>query len=113
MDELKRRYEKMQKKLDKARSASSHHKQNGGNSGGMKDEDAEYRELLEFENEELKKQVNCPIIKEKIKNVVLMKCGHAFSRDAIDKRVSDRMRRCPACNKGFGVDDVKPIFLTS
>ena len=58
-------------------------------------------------------QVNCPIIKEKPKACVLIKCGHTFSREAIDKRISDRMRRCPTCNKSFAADDCKPIYLTS
>mmetsp|Transcript_53654 Transcript_53654/g.68900 ORF Transcript_53654/g.68900 Transcript_53654/m.68900 type:complete len:930 (+) Transcript_53654:36-2825(+) len=115
LDDAKRRYDKLQRKFEKEKKKVNDDGDNGGSGGGRKvdDSEIEYRELLEFENEELKKQVNCPIIKEKMKNVMLMKCGHTFSRDAIDKRVSDRMRRCPACNKAFGVDDVKAIYLTS
>ena len=56
-------------------------------------------------------QVKCPILKENNKSVMLLRCGHTFSREAIDQRIADRMRRCPACNKAFGNDDIKAIYL--
>jgi E3 ubiquitin-protein ligase BRE1 len=69
-------------------------------------------ELLEYENDEFRKQINCSINKDKKKSVTLMKCGHCFSREAIDDRVANRMRRCPACNLGFTTTEIRDIYLT-
>jgi len=110
-EERQRRLERALRKLGKAKGASLSSSSSGGG-GGAGADDIEYRELLEFENEQLKKQVNCSIVPEKAKSVMLVKCGHAFSKEAIDKRLADRMRRCPACNEGFAVAEVKSIFLT-
>ena len=159
LEEKGRRLDRAAKKLEKERGKQQVRKSELGGSKEA-DEDAEYREALEFELDELKKmvracvrgreavqlagrqagglakrhvthslthslthspaplsppplQVNCPIIKEKPKTCMLVKCGHTFSRECIDKRISDRMRRCPTCNKSFAADDVKPIYLTS
>ena len=119
--DLQRKLERALKKLEKAKQrGSSAHADGGldggegGRSGGAEvSEDAEYRELLEFENENLKKQVMCPLLKEKVKSRILIKCGHAFSEAAIAQCMADRNRKCPACRKAFGADDVKPLFLTS
>jgi hypothetical protein len=116
-----RKLERALKKLEKAKQRGSsahldgHEGGEGGRGGGGADlsEDAEYRELLEFENDNLKKQVMCPLLKEKVKSRILIKCGHAFSEAAIAQCIADRNRKCPACRKAFGADDVKPLFLTS
>jgi hypothetical protein len=119
-----RKLDRALRKLEKAkhRESSAHqekadghgegHGGDGGLGGDLAD-DAEYKELLEFENENLKKQVMCPLLKENIKSRVLVKCGHAFSEAAIVQCMADRNRKCPACRKAFGADDVKPLFLTS
>uniref|UniRef100_A0A7S2G113 E3 ubiquitin protein ligase n=1 Tax=Octactis speculum TaxID=3111310 RepID=A0A7S2G113_9STRA len=104
LGETKRRQDKVLKRLEKAKD-----KIRAKEAYAQEDEG---KDLLEFEISELRKQVNCPIIKEMHKSVVLIRCGHTFSKEAVDQRIADRMRRCPACNKPFGLDDVKPIYLT-
>jgi len=114
LNETERKLYKAQKKYEKAkakyRSSLQRSTSSGNHEGGK--EDDEMIELLEFENAELKKQVNCSIRKEKVKSVTLYKCGHSFSREAIDDRIANRMRRCPACNLAFATTDVRDIYLT-
>jgi len=122
LDKTARRLEKEKAKKRSSSAAAALFGGGGGNGGGgggdsgVDDEkaaaDKEYRELIEYQIDELTKQTKCSILKEKDKDVMLVKCGHAFSRDAIDKRLADRMRRCPACNKSFATDDVKSLYLT-
>lgn len=106
--EAQRKLEKAVKKVEKAKAMLKH--QSDATANG--EANSEMLELLEFENSELRKQVNCSILKDKMKSVTLSKCGHCFSKEAIDDRVANRMRRCPACNKGFAATDVRDIFLT-
>ncbi|SPQ96729.1 unnamed protein product (mitochondrion) [Plasmodiophora brassicae] len=67
---------------------------------------------LERELEHYKRMVKCSVCKDTPKSVVIAKCFHIFCRPCIDTRIKNRDRRCPACSKPFGQDDVHNIYLT-
>ena len=60
---------------------------------------------------ELRKKLNCSVLTNKQKEVVLLRCGHLFSRQCTDDLVAARNRKCPICGKAFGTDDVKNVFF--
>lgn len=60
---------------------------------------------------ELRKKLNCSVVTSKPKEVVLLRCGHLFSRQCTDNLVATRNRKCPICGKAFGTDDVRSVFF--
>lgn len=60
---------------------------------------------------DLRKKLNCSIITSMPKEVVLLRCGHLFSRQCTDNLISTRNRKCPICGKAFGNDDVRNVFF--
>mmetsp|Transcript_2196 Transcript_2196/g.6534 ORF Transcript_2196/g.6534 Transcript_2196/m.6534 type:complete len:751 (-) Transcript_2196:132-2384(-) len=70
----------------------------------------------EFSTEELlreyRKLRNCSVKTDQPKEVVLLRCGHLFSRQCVDDLVSARNRKCPICGKVFSIEDVKPIYFS-
>ncbi len=57
--------------------------------------------------------VKCPLCKVNEKDAVISKCGHAFCRVCIDKRLELRNRKCPACSKMFDYQAVRELYLTN
>eukprot|EP00771_Trimastix_marina_P001339 gnl/Trimastix_PCT/2404.p1 GENE.gnl/Trimastix_PCT/2404~~gnl/Trimastix_PCT/2404.p1 ORF type:complete len:820 (+),score=300.17 gnl/Trimastix_PCT/2404:200-2659(+) len=53
----------------------------------------------------------CSVCHDRLKSVVLTKCFHCFCRECIQRNIEIRHRKCPACGKPFGVDDVHNIYL--
>ncbi|KAI0562770.1 Histone ubiquitination protein [Gracilaria domingensis] len=60
---------------------------------------------------ELRKKLNCSIVTNKPKEVVLLRCGHLFSRQCTDNLIATRNRKCPICGETFGKDDVRSVFF--
>lgn len=60
---------------------------------------------------ELRKKLNCSIVTSKPKEVVILRCGHLFSRQCTDNLIATRNRKCPICGKAFGNDDVRNVFF--
>lgn len=60
---------------------------------------------------ELRKKLNCSIVTNRPKEVVLLRCGHLFSRQCTDNLIATRNRKCPICGKPFGNDDVRNVFF--
>lgn len=58
-----------------------------------------------------RRKLNCSVVTSQAKEVVLVRCGHMFSRQCIDNLVQTRNRKCPLCGKPFGNDDVRNIFF--
>lgn len=54
----------------------------------------------------------CTLCRVNDKDAILSKCMHAFCRGCIDKRLSVRNRKCPACALQFDFQSVKDLFLT-
>ncbi len=46
------------------------------------------------------------------KDCVIAKCFHVFCRPCVQRNLDVRSRKCPACGKGFGADDVRDLYLT-
>ncbi|KAF3065303.1 E3 ubiquitin-protein ligase BRE1 [Daldinia childiae] len=63
------------------------------------------------EEEMLRSMATCSICKKDFKNTVLRTCGHIFCRGCIDDRISNRMRKCPACSKAFDKSDAMTVHL--
>lgn len=61
---------------------------------------------------EMRSRLNCSVITTQPKEVVLLRCGHLFSRQCVEELVAGRNRKCPICGERFGQDDVRPIFFT-
>lgn len=60
---------------------------------------------------QLKRQLNCSVVTTERKQVVLLRCGHLFSRRCVDELIAGRNRKCPICGERFGQDDIRPIYL--
>ncbi|CAK7199094.1 E3 ubiquitin-protein ligase bre1 [Sporothrix eucalyptigena] len=58
------------------------------------------------EEEMLRKFALCSVCRHSFKNAIIKTCGHVFCQDCIDARLSNRMRKCPTCNKAFDKMDV-------
>mmetsp|Transcript_8066 Transcript_8066/g.10701 ORF Transcript_8066/g.10701 Transcript_8066/m.10701 type:complete len:781 (-) Transcript_8066:306-2648(-) len=68
--------------------------------------------LLQEEVKELKKMLKCSVCHDRQKNVVISKCFHMFCKECVQENLKVRSRKCPACGRGFGQDDVHNIWLT-
>ena len=74
---------------------------------GSKPADKDTRRKLKF----LQSMLMCPVQPTAFKSAVLRKCGHALSKEAIEQRMKDRLRRCPMCNTSFSAEDVISLHL--
>ncbi|KAI1337804.1 E3 ubiquitin-protein ligase BRE1 [Xylariaceae sp. FL0016] len=63
------------------------------------------------EEEMLRRMATCSICKRDFKNTVIRTCGHIFCRSCVDDRLSNRMRKCPNCNKAFDKSDAMTVHL--
>ncbi|KAK0646286.1 BRE1 E3 ubiquitin ligase-domain-containing protein [Cercophora newfieldiana] len=57
------------------------------------------------EEEALRGMVICSICRDHFKNTILKGCGHAFCDKCVESRLTNRMRKCPTCNKAFDRSD--------
>lgn len=53
----------------------------------------------------------CSVCRSNFKNSVLKTCGHVFCNECIENRITNRMRKCPSCNKAFDKVDVMAAHL--
>jgi hypothetical protein len=60
---------------------------------------------------ELRRILRCSVCSSRQKDCIIAKCFHMFCRECVDENLRTRHRKCPACNKGFGADDVHAIYL--
>eukprot|EP00177_Eucheuma_denticulatum_P007645 GFKZ01013908.1.p1 GENE.GFKZ01013908.1~~GFKZ01013908.1.p1 ORF type:complete len:247 (+),score=34.95 GFKZ01013908.1:474-1214(+) len=60
---------------------------------------------------QLRSKLNCSVVTTRPKEVVLLRCGHLFSRQCTDNLIATRNRKCPICGKAFGNDDVRNVFF--
>ncbi|EFW99342.1 histone ubiquitinationc protein [Grosmannia clavigera kw1407] len=63
------------------------------------------------EEEMLRKFALCSVCRNDFKNAIIKTCGHVFCQSCIDARLSNRMRKCPTCNKAFDKMDVMTAHL--
>ncbi len=59
----------------------------------------------------LKQLLRCNVCSTRQKDCIITKCWHAFCRECIDTNLRNRHRKCPACGKSFGADDVGDLWL--
>jgi len=57
---------------------------------------------------DLRKRRNCSVKTNLEKDTLLPRCGHAFSRAAVDEM---KNRKCPICGERFSPDEPRPIFF--
>ncbi|KAJ9665035.1 E3 ubiquitin-protein ligase bre1 [Coniosporium apollinis] len=55
--------------------------------------------------------IYCSVCKSEKKNTALTTCGHMFCRACVNKQISLRSRKCPACLKAFGANDHMPVYF--
>mgnify|MGYP003564541240 FL=1 len=67
-------------------------------------------ERLNNEVARYRKMVRCFLCSDRIKDVVIAKCFHAFCRQCIEENLAKRQRKCPTCQTKFGADDVKTFW---
>ncbi|KAJ8603422.1 hypothetical protein CTAYLR_003970 [Chrysophaeum taylorii] len=60
---------------------------------------------------QLETKIQCPVCHEGEKSVVITRCSHAFCKSCVDTVIATRNRKCPACAKPFGTNDVHKVFL--
>jgi len=68
--------------------------------------------ILQEEIKELKKMLQCSVCHDRRKNVVISKCFHMFCKECVQENLKVRSRKCPACGRPFGQDDVHNIWMT-
>lgn len=61
----------------------------------------------------LEAKIQCSVCLDREKSVVVARCYHAFCKPCIDKVIATRNRKCPACGKPFGANEVHPVFLVN
>lgn len=98
---LNERLEEAERRAKEAEEALQNRDERGGTNETVKD-----ALILE-----LRKKLNCSIVTGEPKQVVLLRCGHLFSRQCTDNLIATRNRKCPMCGKAFGNDDVRPVFF--
>jgi len=59
----------------------------------------------------LQQKLNCGVCNDRQKSVIITRCFHMFCKDCIQKNLNMRQRKCPACGKPFGENDVHPIYF--
>lgn len=83
----------------------------------LEEQKAESMKVLEEDSvrdeiiRDLNKKLNCSVVTNRPKEVVLLRCGHLFSRQCTENLISSRNRKCPICGKPFGNDDVRNVFF--
>lgn len=55
--------------------------------------------------------VICTVCKLNVKNTLLKTCGHIFCKDCVQERIDSRSRKCPNCNKSYGLNDHMRVTL--
>lgn len=75
--------------------------------GGAAEADGWRDELLA----ELRARLHCPVVPAKPKEVVLLRCGHLFSHQAVDELLGSRGRKCPSCKMSFTPDDTLNVYF--
>ena len=51
------------------------------------------------------------ICRERRIDTIIIKCCHAFCKECVGASTKGRNRNCPGCQKKFGHEDVKRLFL--
>ncbi|AAK39888.1 hypothetical protein (nucleomorph) [Guillardia theta] len=60
---------------------------------------------------ELRSRINCPVLKNYAKEVILINCGHTFSTIFINSLIKSRDRKCPLCRLKFSQSSIKNIYF--
>merc|ERR1711871_1332411 len=60
---------------------------------------------------ELEKSLRCPVLPNLWKDVILIKCGHMFSSQAMQEALAKRNRKCPVCKTRYDKADIMPITI--
>lgn len=55
------------------------------------------RDHLELRLHHFEEALHCPIQKDLWKEMIVTRCGHMFSKKALDDTVTGRNRKCPTC----------------
>lgn len=63
------------------------------------------------EEEMLRTLALCSVCRSNFKNTILKTCGHVFCNECVENRITNRMRKCPSCNKAFDKVDVMAAHL--
>ncbi|EEA06458.1 zinc finger, C3HC4 type domain-containing protein [Cryptosporidium muris RN66] len=66
---------------------------------------------LKNENKQLLTLMQCSVCHDKLKDIVIQRCGHLFCKDCIDKSFTSRNRKCPLCHTTYDKYDIKKIFF--
>lgn len=53
----------------------------------------------------------CTVCQKNFKNTVIKTCGHVFCKECVEERTLSRSRKCPNCNRAFGLNDHLHITL--
>lgn len=67
--------------------------------------------LLQEENDTMRRRLLCGVCNERFKDQMLVKCGHMFCQECIEKNVKARNRKCPHCKTQFDQKDTRKAYL--
>lgn len=113
--ELENRNDKYKKDIHeltltlKQRNSNDNDNGNGNNGNGSNGDDI--IKLKDGIIDGMRKRLYCSVVTNEEKAIVLLRCGHLFSRKCTDNLISTRNRKCPICGKPFGNDDVRSVFF--
>lgn len=63
------------------------------------------------EEEMLRTLALCTVCRIYFKDTVLKTCGHLFCKNCVEDRITNRLRKCPNCGKGFDKMDVMAVHM--
>ncbi len=96
----------------KAQEEAAAEQRNNKDFGGLSDKSSGGgMNQLRDELNGLKQLLRCNVCSTRQKDCIITKCWHAFCRECIDTNLRNRHRKCPACGKSFGADDVGELWL--
>ncbi|CAJ0843289.1 12120_t:CDS:10 [Entrophospora sp. SA101] len=100
--EMTQQQKEMKEKIDKAYNSYIDVEELNNNQSNVT------AEKLLYSYEKLLKCSTCAI---RFKSHCIVKCMHIFCKECLDIQVEARNRKCATCGLGFGVTDIKQIFL--
>ncbi|KAF8821030.1 zinc finger, C3HC4 type (RING finger) domain-containing protein, partial [Cardiosporidium cionae] len=67
--------------------------------------------LIAQENEELRRRFLCTVCSERFRDHIIVKCGHVFCKECLEKNVKTRNRKCSLCKINFDLKDTVKLYL--
>eukprot|EP00612_Vaucheria_litorea_P005867 CAMPEP_0171469208 /NCGR_PEP_ID=MMETSP0945-20130129/11143_1 /TAXON_ID=109269 /ORGANISM="Vaucheria litorea, Strain CCMP2940" /LENGTH=800 /DNA_ID=CAMNT_0011998299 /DNA_START=113 /DNA_END=2512 /DNA_ORIENTATION=- len=105
---MMKKYDKLKEKFEREKSSPSVENGKAAPSSvtAASAEKGKEGDALVDEVRELRRILNCSVCSSRQKDCVINKCFHMFCRECLEGILRNRQRKCPACGKAFGFDNI-------